>query len=185
MAIYPETKFTLKDGRTVLIRSPKETDVVAMHAFRRIVSVETTFTSMFPGQPDKDVKRFISEWKEAAETKGDIVLHALDGNRIVGEIAVFVGSQDHPWTKHTASFGMFIIKEFWNAGLGSRFMDIVIDNSRKSGVKRLEGEVDTKNIQGISLYLKKGFVIEGLRRNVALINGEWQDEYSIAKFFEF
>ena len=50
------------------------------------------------------------------------------------------------------------------------------------GATRLEALVRVQNERGVAFYKKMGFEIEGTRRNAALINGEYQDEYFIAKF---
>lgn len=52
------------------------------------------------------------------------------------------------------------------------------------GVQRIEAKVRTQNPRGVALYKKAGYQIEGTRRKAALIDGEFRDEYFIAKLLD-
>ena len=53
--------------------------------------------------------------------------------------------------------------------------------AKENHIHRIEGSVREKNIPAIGLYLKHGFVLEGLMRDKACINGVWHNEYMISK----
>jgi RimJ/RimL family protein N-acetyltransferase len=56
------------------------------------------------------------------------------------------------------------------------------EHARKEGsIVRIEAEVRAANETGVRLYQKNGFKIEGRREKAALINGNFLDEYYIAK----
>ena len=46
---------------------------------------------------------------------------------------------------------------------------------------RIEAEVRAANVNGVQLYQRYGFKIEGLREKAAFIDGNYVDEYYIAK----
>jgi len=50
-----------------------------------------------------------------------------------------------------------------------------------NGITRLELEVSKKNKIAISLYHKRGFEMEGVKRNAFLVNGKYEDEILMAK----
>lgn len=56
--------------------------------------------------------------------------------------------------------------------------------AREKMLHRIFGTVRNKNTKAISLYLKCGFEIEGLSKETAFINGQWYDEYHIAKILK-
>lgn len=63
-------------------------------------------------------------------------------------------------------------------------MQLLEEWAKTKNVKRIEGRVRTGNRQGIALYLKCGFKIEGHHLHTALIDGHWHDEYTIAKLLD-
>ena len=49
----------------------------------------------------------------------------------------------------------------------------------------MELEVSKKNKVAISLYQKKGFEAEGVKRNAFLVNGKYEDELLMAKIIKW
>ncbi len=185
MAIYPETPFTLKDGREVIFRSPQKTDVEAFQKFMWIIGEETIFTNQYPDQSGSPKDKIISAWADAAKNSGSLIVQVFDDDKIIANCAMTCAKPDHPWKKHISGFGLMTLKEYCNNGIASRLMDIIHDYVEKEeSIKRLEAKVRATNTLAISLYLKKGYEIEGLHKNVALINGEMHHEYNIARLFE-
>ena len=60
-------------------------------------------------------------------------------------------------------------------------MDTLEKEALKKGITRFELDVSVKNKIAINLYKKMGFVIEGERKNSYLIDGEFDDDYIMAK----
>jgi RimJ/RimL family protein N-acetyltransferase len=74
-----------------------------------------------------------------------------------------------------------VLQEYWGRGIATQMFDQVIRWSRGAGVGRLELTVHTSNLRALSLYLRCGFVVEGIRRNSLLVRGEYVDEYAMAR----
>lgn len=53
----------------------------------------------------------------------------------------------------------------------------------KNRLTRLELTVETPNEAAINLYKKSGFVIEGTKKCTMLVNGNYIDEYMMAKIY--
>ena len=60
-------------------------------------------------------------------------------------------------------------------------MNALEKEALKKGITRFELDVSVKNKIAINLYKKMGFVIEGERKNSYLIDGEFDDDYIMAK----
>ena len=179
MSKISKINFITKSGEQIIIRSPKESDFESFKLFIRGVSTQSTFTNQYPDQPDKDKKITLSQWKTANTTKENCVLLAFYNEEVIGSIGMF-SNQDHTWLKKTASFGMSVDKSFWGKGIGGKLLKLLIKQSEKAEMNRLEGVVNAENFRGINLYLNHGFKIEGHHRKVAVIDGKDIDKYTIA-----
>jgi RimJ/RimL family protein N-acetyltransferase len=56
-------------------------------------------------------------------------------------------------------------------------MQEVIAWSLAAGLKRLELTVHTTNLRAVSVYLRHGFLVEGMHRSSLLVDGKYVDEY--------
>src|SRR5690606_8095554 len=81
-------------------------------------------------------------------------------------------------------FGMMILKEYWGEGIGRRLLEIMEAHAKNCGITRIEAMVRTQNDRGVKLYRRMGYQIEGTRRQAALIEGTFQDEYFISKLLD-
>jgi ribosomal protein S18 acetylase RimI-like enzyme len=62
-------------------------------------------------------------------------------------------------------------------GLGGALMRMAIQEARTRGMRRLELTVMEQNRRALTLYLKCGFQVEGLRRAALDVQGHRIDEY--------
>lgn len=109
---------------------------------------------------------------------------AFDGDKVIGYLNFRLLWPEHPWVQHLGQFGMMVLKEYWGHGIGKRLLALQDDHARSIGVNRIEAMVRAKNDRGIKLYLHSGFKIEGTREKGAKINGDFVDEYFIAKILD-
>ena len=180
MAIFGPEKLTLKDGRSVTLRHCVPEEVSLLPAFMEQVAAESTHTLQYPGKIF-DLELAGQAWKKGVETPGDLYLGAFTDGKLVGQLIFHQYQANHLWTKHIGEFGMMILREYWGQGLGAALLDRMEQVAHAVGITRIEATVRTGNERGMGLYAKKGYEIEGVRRRAAWINGEYQDEYHIAK----
>ncbi|MCT4575546.1 MAG: GNAT family N-acetyltransferase [Alphaproteobacteria bacterium] len=185
MSEYKAEKYRLKDGREIILRSPKPEDLPKFREFIKVIGEETTFTNQTPLRPEAPDEKILQVWKQHNEAEISSIIIAIEEKteNIVGLIGLTQVSPLHPWLEHISNFATMIVKDYWGVGLGSKFMSEIIAHCEKSGIKRLEGSVRTYNEKAIRLYKKYGFEIEGCQKNTALIDGNMTDLYMIAKFF--
>ena len=114
----------------------------------------------------------------------DFIFKAEDADgKIISTFGLHMNMRHHPWVKHMATFGMGILKSHWGTGLAPEIIRTLEAVAKEEGVTRIEAQVRVQNERGVAFYKKMGYEIEGTRRKAALINGEYQDEYFIAKLF--
>jgi RimJ/RimL family protein N-acetyltransferase len=165
MAIYASETFRLKDGREVVLRSAEPEDAPAFVEFQRTIAEETTHTMQEVGRKI-DVKQVAEAWRKQKEDPRNFTVNAWDDKKLVGQI--FLSTTHHPWTLHVGYFAMMIVKSL------DRF-------AVEHGITRIEAKVRTANVRGVELYRRHGYKIEGERVNAALIHGQYENEYFIAK----
>ncbi len=112
--------------------------------------------------------------------KGYPQLVAMDGDKLAGWCDIIPGSK--PTTKHVGNMGVILLPEYRGQGLGEKLIKATIKVAKKKGVKRVELGVVSDNRNAISLYLKLGFEVEGLKKKDLLLDGEYKDCIMMAKF---
>lgn len=179
--IFSETTVTLKDGRSCLLRSPTGADAQLMLDYMHTVLDETPYLlrsgSEFCMPAEKEAAFLDAKLTKARE----VMITAFDGARIIATCDISpCGSAAR--VQHRASLGITVLREYWNAGLGSILMQSLIDCARMSGYEQLELTVAASNRRAVSLYLKHGFSVYGTRpRGLRYPDGTYADEYLMVK----
>lgn len=97
---------------------------------------------------------------------------ANEGGPVVGTCTLA-----HIDTAHArAEVGFLLSPAVWGKGLGREALGAVIDHAFGAlGLRRLEADVDPRNLRSVRALEALGFKREGLLRQRWLVNGEWQD----------
>lgn len=82
--------------------------------------------------------------------------------------------------RHAALVVLGVARAHWGKGVARALMGSLIDWTTGAGITRLELTVDSRNTAAIALYLKLGFRVDGLLREVAVVRGEPIDDYQMA-----
>lgn len=75
------------------------------------------------------------------------------------------------------------IEKYINKGIGNKLFCESDKWARENNIKRLELSVICTNVIAKHLYEKNGFVIEGVKKNAMIIDGEYVDEFYMAKLY--
>lgn len=179
MATYPSESFRTKSGRRVTIRHCASEDIDSYLQPR--IAEETNHTLQMIGR-ESSRDSLQKSWEAASADPVALRLAAFSNDKMIAWLGFYYDSDSpHPWTRHIAAFGMMIVKEFWGEGIGRRLLEIMEDHARSCGITRIQALVRVKNGRGVRLYTRMGYGIEGTRKYGAIINGDPQDEYYIAK----
>lgn len=131
-------------------------------------------------EPDERVwNRELLESK--IQEEGNFLIGVFEEKCMVGFLSAQRGRARR--MKHSAYIVVGIEKSYCNRGIGSRFFVMLDDWAKKNHITRLELTVHCDNQPAIHLYRKNGFVVEGIKKRSLCINGEYADEYSMAKLY--
>lgn len=138
---------------------------------------ETKYMLYEPNEREKNIP-LLTNLIQNANENGFLKVVEID-NTLVGYISaqreVLIRS------KHCAYIVIGILKNYHNQKIGSTLFELLIDWAKTNNIKRLELNVLCENEKAVHLYKKYGFEIEGIRRNSTLLDGEYKDEYYMAK----
>ena len=176
-------KFKLKNGKIITIRRSRGADYEAIMAFLEKFSHDpgAIQTMQYAGQPKKDKEKSI----EVYESKDSLHVSAWDGNIVIGTCSISKMRPNHPYCKGTsAGAGMCMLSKYTHNGIGTKMFQILEKWARENGVRRIEGEVRHINIPSIGNCIKNGFLIVGLKRDAAIINGKYVHHYIVEKILD-
>lgn len=82
-------------------------------------------------------------------------------------------------------FGLFVDSDFRGLGVAQSLLDYSNEYIKQESFKRIDITVISENISAINLYLKNGFVKEGLKSKSIYINdNKYYDEIILAKIMQ-
>ena len=177
-----DIEFKLKDGRTAVLRSPREEDIQGMLDYLYVSSGETEFILRYPEECTKytaEGEKELIEKKNAADNEAMLVC-IVDGK--------LAGNCDISWKKniktgHRASVAIALLKEFWNLGIGTRMFEVMTDIAMSNpNILHMELEYVEGNSRARALYEKMGFQIAGIKPDaIRLKDGTILNEYYMIK----
>lgn len=100
--------------------------------------------------------------------------------KIIGVAGLTIFS--NPRLRHSASMGIMVHNDYQNKGVGTALMKAVLDIADNwLMLVRVELGMFVDNTNAIHLYEKFGFKEEGIKKMVAIRNGEYVDELIMAR----
>ncbi|BBU97600.1 GNAT family N-acetyltransferase [Providencia rettgeri] len=99
---------------------------------------------------------------------------------IVGLLVIHQPSQVR--RRHVATFGITVSEAHQGKGIGSQLMQVMVDYCDNwLNVHRIELEVFAANGNGVGLYEKFGFELEGRMRDYAFRDGQYVDAVMMSR----
>ena len=149
-------KWTSRDGKTVMLRSITPEDKLIEKELIDGLSIQSSryrFFHVLKEASEEMVDKFCdidytNEIAIIAEYSSD------DSKRNVGVVRLFID----PGSK-TGEFAELVADNFQHSGLGTKFMNTVIDMGREKGLKSIYGIVLADNLKMLTLMKKCGFII--------------------------
>jgi len=183
MATLKPQKFVARNGRELIFKHLSPDDAEAFLKFRNQVPNDSTHTMQHVGMIFPSIEETKQRLKFQKEDPLILNVGVFDGSQVVGYLNFRVPFHDHPWVSHLAQFGMMVLKEWWGQGIGKKLLELQDSHAEALGIQRIEAMVRVNNERGVTLYERNGFEIEGTRKKAAKIDGNFVDEYFIAKGF--
>ena len=180
--IIQEQEFTLKDGRTALIRSPREEDIPGMLDYLYQTAGETEFLLRYPeecGKYTPEGEKALFERVNASDN--EVMPVCLVDGKLVGNCNIV-------WTKslktrHRATVAIALLKEYWGLGIGTRlFQELIRIAEANPNILQLELDFIEGNSRARALYERMGFRITGVKPDaIRLKDGTLLNEYSMVR----
>lgn len=116
-----QENFTLKNGKTVLIRDIVPDDYLAMQTYLQQLATETIFTNQYVGKKPRSKDSFDKQCGNPYSWGVGV----FDGDRILGACQCFIFYPEHLWCGYTAQFGVHMLEEVQSGGLGKHLMNLM------------------------------------------------------------
>ena len=177
-----DIEFSLKDGRTAILRSPCDDDIQGMLDYLYVSSGETEFILRYP----EECSKYTPEGEKALfdrmnDSENETMLACIVDGKVAGncQITWSTGLK----TKHRAKIGIALLKEYWNQGIGTAMFEEMIRIARSNpDIIQMELEFIEGNSRARALYEKMGFRITGVKPDaIRLKDGTLLNEYSMVK----
>jgi len=161
------------------IRIMRESDAEAFLNVRKKTLEETQFMLREPDEFTKTVEQQREEIHTISAQGQHLLLVAEEDGQIVGFLTGTRG--EFRRNKHTLYIVIGILQAFTGQGIGTQLFVAMEAWARERGITRLDLTVMAHNQAGQALYKKRGFVIEGTKKHSLLLDGNYVDEYVMAK----
>ena len=171
-------RFTAKDGREVILRTPKWEDLDDLVELMNSivdegVDIATTQKITREGYTEQFKRRL------ALMEKGEVV-------RLVAEVEgkVIASSELRKrtgYSRHVGNLGIWARKGYRDIGIGTEMLKTLISQAKITGIEILELAVASANRRAIHVYEKVGFRETGRIPKFYHKNGKYHDEVIMAK----
>lgn len=183
--LVTECRFTLRDGREALLRSPEEDDAADMLAFLTRASGETEFLLKYPEEYDGftlDQERKLL--RDMNDAPNQAMLACLVDGKLAGNC--MIAFMSNLKERHRARVAIGLLREYWGLGIGTRMFEELFRLAReRGGVRQIELDYIEGNARARGLYEKMGFRITGVKPDaIRLKDGAFRNEYMMRKVLE-
>lgn len=180
--LIKDFEFTLKDGRTAIIRSPKDEDIQGVLDYLYISSGETDFILRYPEECTKytaEGEKQLFDRMNAADN--ETMLVCIVEGKVAGNCQITWSNGIK--TRHRAHVAIALLKEFWNLGIGTRlFQELIRIAEENENILQMELDFVEGNSRARALYEKMGFKITGVKPDaIRLKDGTLLNEYSMVR----
>jgi len=174
---------------TVEIGPITEAHIESFHKTLDVVARERRYLAFLEAPPLESTRAFILNNiahgypQFVATVAGEVSAGEVLGREVLGREVVGwcdVTPKSRPIYAHCGVLGMGLLPRFRGQGLGTRLITRTLHAARAFGLSRVELTVREDNRSAIALYEKVGFVAEGLQRNGALVDGEYENIIEMA-----
>ncbi len=180
--LIKEKEIILKNGQIITLKSATAAEAEGICEHRYRTSGETHFMARYPEEGRLNTEKAREGIKSMEEDEQNFLVTAYLNGKIIGDAGVTKVRELMKY-RHRAYFGMSILAEYCELGLGSAMMEVAIAQAKENGFEQIELGVFEDNPRAIHLYEKYGFEKYGVQpRAFKLKDGTYRDEIIMVKF---
>lgn len=172
--------FTARDGRRVVLRALRKTDLDGLLKFANAIvkergtNLQLGIVSLNKRVRRSDEREFLERTLLGIRRKEVVSVAAFVGDRVVGNCDISRRSLAE--VRHTGLFGIVILEGYRGIGIGQMMVKTALEEALRSGVWLVELGVFVINEVAIHVYEKLGFKRVGVVPGKMLRNGRLLDE---------
>lgn len=164
----------LKSGETVALREAVKEDAPELVIYLKKISGESDFLTFGYGELSISISDEEALLEDSRNAFNKIMIVALVGDKVIGNLHFAGGTRAR--IRHTGEFGVSVLKDYWNQGIGYAMVQELIQWAKASYIiRKINLRVRSDNKRAIHMYEKLGFVKEGLITREFLISGQFYD----------
>lgn len=178
----PEEMITLRDGRSLQLRSAEEKDAKAMLDYIRQTAEETHYLIRYPEEIAYTLEQERELIRNILASDSTAWFTVFDGDRAVGNCSISRNG-DRIKVRHRCDFAIALEQAYCGCGLGTLLTERAIAKAKELGFEQMELGVYADNERGIALYQKMGFTECGrIPRAFRLKDGTYIDEINMVRY---
>lgn len=162
-----------------VIRPVRLEDAEDINEMRRMDGVRENILGIF----SERISRSEDYIENLSENDHMLVAEAEENGakKVVGTVGLHINK--NPRLRHSASIGIMVHAAYQGQGIGRALLSKILDLADNwLMLVRLELSVFVDNERAVKLYQSMGFVTEGIMKYTAIRNGEYADEYLMARY---
>lgn len=171
-------RFTTSDGREVVLRAPRWSDLDDMLEFINSLVDEGADVLVDKRKTKDEEVEWLADHLKAIELGRKACVAAEVGGRFVGQVAVTPRSGR---SRHVGVLGISLREGYRDVGIGTELMREAEAQARGLGVELLTLEVFASNARARHVYEKVGFRVTGVVPKAIKRGGVYVDSVSMAK----
>lgn len=139
---------------SITIEKATYTDAEAILEYMKQIGSETDNLTFGSEGFSCTIEEEAAHIKQIENSTDDVMFVAKDNGRIIGDASL---SRLPRRMKHRGDFGISVIQEYCNRGIGSRLLSEIINFAKENSFEIIELQVRSDNTAAIHLYEKFGF----------------------------
>ncbi len=168
----------LKNKVKAIIREAKVEDAKNIISYLNKIGGESDFLTFGKNEFNMSLEAEENYIKSQYYMDNSIMIITTINNKVVSIGSISSNSKNR--TKHVATLGISVLKEYWGLGIANNVMNYLIDFAKSNNItKKLTLLVREDNCKAIQLYEKYNFEKEGLLKNDICINNNFYNTISM------
>lgn len=166
----------------MIIREIQLTDAEGFLHLSKEIDSESDYLLFEEGERQTTLAAQTTAIQEIMGQENSTIFVAEQDEQLIGYLLARGGRAKR--NQHNLNIVIAIKNAYTGRGIGTRLFHTLEKWASDKGITRLELGLMSRNIPAFLLYKKMGFEIEGVRKNMFYVDGEFVDEYLMAKLLK-